>query len=957
MLYKCKQKGKRGFTFIFQKLSVSPYLCLRTTNRYLLKPNPMRTEIHFSTTRNGVRPQGCFPSFYSNRFIYSQSGSENMYLLFQKSRLKRVLSIASIGFIFLLISNMAVGQSTGDYRTNAASLNWNAASNWQRWNGSAWITNPSQGYPGQNTGTGTVTILNGHSVTLNVSPPENIGSLVVGGGTSGSLTIGNNNTNRSLDVSGNVTVSNNATLISAGNGGNDLNIAGSLINNGTFDLRIGSATTDVTFNGSSNQTVSGTGATTDFNGITINNTGAASNNIVELMPSNLTASGGFLTLTSGIIKMSGTYTFSNTFFSTASPIINSDEGIWLNNSNVTVTGQNGDTELSGLLRVSAGTYNIGVSADYWLYYNSGAVITIDGGAFNVSGALFGNTTSSTVTYSQSNGIVTVCTAGNAYSIPSFGIQATGSSFTMSGGLIIVQNAATSFDDYINNATTSSVTGGTIQFGNASTPSSSLFYMRSTPAFYNLQVNSVNNPSVRLFTATTYLNDLTIGGVLDAATNNVNITINRNWINNGSFLPGTATVTFNSTTQAQSIGGSANTTFYNLTNSNTNATGLSISRDVTVSNTLSLSSSSNGKLSIGANNLTIGSGGSITGANSSRYIVAAPTTTTNGRLRQNNLAASARVFPIGTASNYLPATVTPSSAGSDFSISVFRGTTINGNPSGTAFGSRAHQADAIWQIDRASGSSNAHIRLDWATNSIEGSSFTGLANSGIGIWRFTGSNWLLIPTPTVFSIDNSANYAATASTTMSSFGTAGTGYPYLVGNINVLPSALKSFSASKANTGNQLTWEVENADQFQLFDLQESSNGIDFTYKSSVAPGSASRYSYLDAGSFAATKYYRLKLTDRQKNVTFSHVVSIGGKKDTKIVLLQNPVQYQLNFRHPEAVNAQYSIVDLSGRIMLQGVVSKHAVISSVNTSTLNNGAYVLRFTDGGENYSQTFIKQ
>lgn len=917
----------------------------------------MRTENSFSITRNGVKSQGYFPSFYSNRLFYSQTISGNQNQFFQKSRLNRFFLIVCSGLIFLLISNIAVSQSTGDYRTNAASLNWNAASNWQRWNGSAWVANPSQGYPGQNAGTGTVTILNGHSVTLNVSPAQNIGHLVIGSGTSGSLTVGNNNSDRTLIVAGNITVNNGASLISAGNGGNELDIAGNLINNGTFDLRIALATTDVTFNGSSNQTISGTGATTDFNLITINNTGAANNNIVDFLPSNFTAASGFLTLTKGIIKMSGSYSFTNTFFPTTAPVINSDEGIWLNNSNVVVTAQNGDTELSGYLRVSAGTYNIGTSSNRDLFYNSGAVMIIDGGTVNVSGAFYGNTGTSTITYNQSNGTVTVCTSGNTSSNTTFGIEAGGSNFTMSGGSIILQKAATVADDYVNNATTFSVTGGLIQFGTASTSSSSVFYMYSTPSFFDLQVYATNAPTVRLFTPATFSNDLTIGGVLDAATNNVNITINRNWINNGSFLQGTATVTFNSTTQAQSIGGSTSTAFYNLTNSNTNATGLSINTNITVSNTLALSSSSNGKISIGANNLTIGSGGSITGANSTRYIVTAPTTVTNGRLRQNNLAASARIFPIGTASNYLPATVTPSSSGSDFSISVFRGTTINGNPAGTAFGSRAHQADAIWQIDRASGSSNAHIRLDWATNSIEGSTFTGLANSGIGVWRYTGTNWLLIPSPTVLSIDNSANYAATASTAMSSFGTAGTGYPYLVGNVSVLPSALKSFSVNKAGSGNQLTWEVENADQFQVFDLQESINGIDFTYKSSVAPGLASRYSYLDAGSFAATKYYRLKLSDRQRNVSYSHVVSIGGKKDTKIVLLQNPVQHQLNFRHPEAVNAQYSVVDLSGRIMMQGVVNKHAVISSVNTSTLNNGAYVLRFTDGGENYSQTFIKQ
>jgi len=155
----------------------------------------MRTENSFSITSNGLKPLGYFPSFYSNKSSF-----------FQTIKINRILPVICIGFVLLFISffpYIVFGQSTGDYRTNAVSLNWNAASNWQRWNGSTWVTNPSQGYPGQNTGTGTVTILNGHSVALNVSPAQNIGSLIIGGGTSGSLTIGNNNTNRILKVTGN----------------------------------------------------------------------------------------------------------------------------------------------------------------------------------------------------------------------------------------------------------------------------------------------------------------------------------------------------------------------------------------------------------------------------------------------------------------------------------------------------------------------------------------------------------------------------------------------------------------------------------------------------------------------------------------------------------------------------------------------------------------------------------
>lgn len=656
--------------------------------------------------------------------------------------------------------------------------------------------------------------------------------------------------------------------------------------------------------------------------------------------------------------MSGTYTFSNTFFSTANPTINSDEGIWLNNPNVTVIGQNGDTQLSGSLRITAGTYNIGVTADWWLQYNSGAVILIEGGALNVTGALFGSTASSTLNYTQSGGTVTICTVGNTYSVPSYGIQASGSNFVMSGGALVVQKPASSYDDYINYAATSSVTGGTVQFGDPSSPASSMFYMRSTPAFYNVIVHSSNTPTLRLFTPTTFVNDVTIGGVLDAATNNINVTVQRNWINNGTFLPGTATVTFNSTTQAQSIGGTSGTTFYNLTNSNTTAAGLSLATSTTVNNVLSLTSSSNGKVNIGANNLTIASGGSISGATSTRYIVTAPTTSTNGRLRQNNLSAAARVFPVGNATTYLPATITPNSAGSDFSISVFRGTTTNGNPGGTAFGSRANQVDAVWQIDRASGTANAHIRLDWITNSVEGSSFTPLANSGIGIWRYTGTHWMLIPSPTVFANNNSSNYASSSASQVSNFGTAGTGYPYIVSDIVILPSALKSFKAAGVSNGNQLSWEVENTDRYKLFELQESFDGRNFKYLYSLTPGQVNYYTYFDAGIITqGKKYYQLKLTDHNGVVTYSQIVSVGGKKESKITVLQNPVQSEMRFSHPEATDAFYIITDMQGRIMAKSNIARNAVITQVNVSTFVRGTYVLKYTNGNDIFSQLFIKQ
>jgi hypothetical protein len=94
---------------------------------------------------------------------------------------------------FLVLSSVTVlSQSLGDYRSSVTSEVWTALSSWQYYNGSSWVT-PSgtspQGYPGQFTGTKTVTIRDGHTITTSGSTPSTFGGLVIGEGTSGILVI------------------------------------------------------------------------------------------------------------------------------------------------------------------------------------------------------------------------------------------------------------------------------------------------------------------------------------------------------------------------------------------------------------------------------------------------------------------------------------------------------------------------------------------------------------------------------------------------------------------------------------------------------------------------------------------------------------------------------------------------------------------------------------------------
>ena len=103
------------------------------------------------------------------------SFSKKMIIPFQSDfNLIRKWGILLAGL--LLISLSATAQVNGDYQTRATG-NWNANTTWQVYNGVIWNNCLAGDYPGAAAGTGAVNILNGHAVTLNLSPANPIDAL------------------------------------------------------------------------------------------------------------------------------------------------------------------------------------------------------------------------------------------------------------------------------------------------------------------------------------------------------------------------------------------------------------------------------------------------------------------------------------------------------------------------------------------------------------------------------------------------------------------------------------------------------------------------------------------------------------------------------------------------------------------------------------------------------------
>jgi hypothetical protein len=369
-----------------------------------------------------------------------------------------------------------------------------------------------------------VTVADGHTVTVDAT--ANCLSLTVGQGTSGALRF-ETTTARSLTVVGGVTVSAGALLASAASGtqtGHVLSLGGSLTNQGMLDLSTGGnlAGATLAFTGVADASFTGNGPVTNIRALTASKgTGAT----LTLDAPGFSVRGqtadtlGFLTLSSGTFHLAGSFTMSSKVFTTPAYSLPAGTTFWLDNPNFTVVPQAGSATVRGL-RISAGVFQVGTLADHSLQLASGAQVTVEGGQVSTAGRFAVSASSNTVAYSQTGGTVTVNTVGNpSTSLASFdlGVAAT-SSAAISGGTIVIQKASTAGSgprDFRNGAGTQSLTGGTLQLGNASTGAPGTYLLSGT--IPNLLVSNLSGGhTARLTGATTVVGATQIapGATLD-----------------------------------------------------------------------------------------------------------------------------------------------------------------------------------------------------------------------------------------------------------------------------------------------------------------------------------------------------------------------------------------------------------------------------------------------------------
>jgi hypothetical protein len=465
--------------------------------------------------------------------------------------------------------------------TSKASGNWSAATTWNT---------GCSGTNGQPIAGDTVTIQNGHVVSVDSAQAAlkvtiNTGSTLTFANSS-SLTI-TGTTGTLLTNNGTFTAVTNSTVIFTGTAAPTALLSGTFTgSNAFYDL-----TLSPTISGAVNYPL-GAAFTANHN-FTLDPTSAGSNA--------LTVTLGGPAIISNVIDLKGETSATSTlntgsdYALTAGTLnIEAPGTLTANNSLITLNGT------IGPLFTRTGTFNAGGSTVIFSENSADIVLTSGTCVFNtlqINLAGHTGTLGNPITLDLDLAVLNGTLADGGYQIIGNG---TGTlSLTSGATLKLGSSTATTFPTLFTNFSLAS--GNTIEY--ASSQAQNVLH---TVPYSNLTLSAAGLKS--LLGTTAVSNTLTIGtgATLTTSANSYGLSLAGDWINYGTFIPGSGTVTFNGTS-TQSIAGTASTLFHNLTDTNSIASVIPTA-DLSIADTLNVSSAAN--FTSAADTVTFKNGSSI-----------------------------------------------------------------------------------------------------------------------------------------------------------------------------------------------------------------------------------------------------------------------------------------------------------------------------------------------------------
>lgn len=183
---------------------------------------------------------------------------------------------------------------------------------------------------------------------------------------------------------------------------------------------------------------------------------------------------------------------------------------------------------------------------------------------------------------------------------------------------------------------------------------------------------------------------------------------------------------------------------------------------------------------------------------------------------------------------------------------------------------------------------------------------------------------------------------------------------------VLPVTLTGIQALRNNDKNvSVKWQVNNVREETVFNVQRSTNGVDFSSLNSFAENEyklANSYSYIDGHVPAVSQklYYRIKGTEPTGRTFLSPVVTISNEGVRQSLIDYSIIQGQrliTSLQVPEKGMYRVSVISMNGAVLQQRSLALDAGVH-VLTLPLNamaHGTYVVRLSNNRLLSSKKFV--
>jgi surface protein len=399
----------------------------------------------------------------------------------------------------------------------------------------------------------------------------------------------------------------------------------------------------------------------------------------------------------------------------------------------------------------------------------------------------------------------------------------------------------------------------------------------------------------------------------------------------------STVNYNGSVSQPVIGAN----YYNLKISGSNTK--TLGGNTLVGGTLTLSN----KLVLGANNLTLSGSSGTSGSSPSNYVQ----TNSSGTLNKNLSYGAPFTFPVGNSS-YNPVTITNNTGTlDDFTVRVQDAVYQNGY-SGTTVGTP--RVNRTWHIGKtnmptANRMYGVNFLFKWSLADEVGSiSYFQLSHHNGVVWNFayyTGSR----------------NVSGTDPKTLTIIQYKGSFSPFAISHSALsLPVVWLRFIGEQTLGRVRLNWSTASEQNSSHFEIERSTNGIEFTQIGHVTAAgnsqSVSNYEYVDAQPLNGVSYYRLRQVDQNGVYSFSRVLQLKYQTTTAARIVPNPTDGPINLQIPSDWTGAYDcrVFNTVG-VLVENLRGLRAGSHAVNIKGKAPGLYQFTLWENGKQIQQQWV--